>query len=161
MMASMSERRPLAWVPWAFVGAFGVVIAVNAVLIVFATRTFSGLVVEKPYQKGIEYERTLRQEEVQAALGWSTTTAFRPQTGEVAVRYLDAAGRPMADLQVSAEIKSPLRPEAAVDLALGYKGDGWYAARAGLGPPGQREAEVTAIGGGGARHVIRFRFMAP
>jgi nitrogen fixation protein FixH len=153
------HRPPLAWVPWAFVGAFLVVIAVNAVLIAFATRTFSGLVVEKPYLKGLAYEATLRQEEAQAALGWATTTAFR-DGGEIAVRYLDKAGQPLAALRVDAVIESPLRPEPAVQATLAYQGDGWYRARVAFAHPGQREAVVSAAAGA-TRHELRFRFVVP
>jgi nitrogen fixation protein FixH len=153
------KRPPLFWVPWAFVAAFVVVIAVNGILIAFATRTFSGLVVEKPYLKGLTYEATLRQEEAQAALGWATTTAFR-DGGEIAVRYVDRAGRPVVALQVVAQIKSPLRPEPAMALVLVYEGDGWYRARAAFAHPGQREAAVTAIAST-MRHELRFRFVVP
>lgn len=159
MTLGRGKRPPLFWVPWAFVAAFVVVIAVNGVLIAFATRTFSGLVVEKPYLKGLAYEATLRQEAAQAALGWTTTTAFRDGS-EIAVRYLDRAGRPLAGLAVEALIESPLRPEPDSRVGLAYRGDGWYRARVEFAHPGQREAAVTAMIGA-TRHEIRFRFVAP
>ncbi|WP_162914891.1 FixH family protein [Desertibaculum subflavum] len=158
--AAKGRRPPLFWVPWAFVAAFVVVIAVNGVLIAFATRTFSGLVVEKPYLKGLAYEATLRQEEAQAALGWSTTTAYRAANREIAVRYLDKTGRALGDLQVVASIESPLRPESAVDVPLHYQGEGWYRAKVEFAHPGQREAAVTAAAGT-RRHQLRFRFVVP
>lgn len=154
------KRPAMFWVPWAFVAAFVVVIAVNGVLIAFATRTFSGLVVEKPYLKGLAYETTLRQEQAQAALGWSTTTAFRAASGEIAVRYLDGAGRPLGALQVNARIESPLRPEATIDVPLHYQGEGWYRAKVDFPHPGQREAAVAAAAGA-VRHELRFRFVVP
>lgn len=160
---SARKRPALSWVPWAFVGAFVVVIVVNGILIAFATRTFSGLVVEKPYLKGLAYEATLRQEEAQATLGWSSTTAFRPlgaESGEIAVRYLDKTGRPLADLQVTATIVSPLRPEPAIDTPFRYQGDGWYRTRVDFPHPGQREAAVAAMAGA-VRHELRFRFVVP
>jgi nitrogen fixation protein FixH len=159
MPLARGKRQPLFWVPWAFVGAFLLVIAVNAVLITFATRTFSGLVVEKPYLKGLAYEETLRQEKAQAALGWTATTAFR-NGEEIAVRYLDKSGQPLTSLAVEAQIESPLRPEPALSLPLAYDGDGWYRGRVAFQSPGQREVQVTAARGE-LRHQLRFRIVAP
>jgi len=149
----------MSWVPWAFVAAFAVVIAVNTVLIVMATRTFSGLVVEKPYLKGIAYEETLRREAEQAKLGWQLTTAYR--NGEVALRYLDHAGQPIPTLAVAARVSSPVGLEAPVDLALPYRGEGWYAAPAALPRSGQWEVAATAKRGAETTHEQRFRFVAP
>lgn len=157
--AGPRHRQPMSWVPWAFVGAFAVVIAVNAVLIVMATRTFSGLVVEKPYLKGIAYEQTLQREAAQATLGWQVTTAFRK--GEVALRYLDRDSRPIATLAVAATVSSPVGLEAPITLDLPYRGEGWYAAPVALPRAGQWEVAAKAKRGADISHEQRFRFVAP
>lgn len=159
MSATLPRRQSMSWVPWAFVAGFLVIIAVNAVLIVAATRTFSGLVVEKPYLKGIAYERTLEREAEQAKLGWLVTTAFRQ--GEVALRYLDAEGQPVASLAVTATVESPVGLEAPISLDLTYRGLGWYAAPVALPRAGQWDVVARAAGGGRALHEQRFRFVAP
>lgn len=158
-MTTAAHRQPMSWVPWAFVAAFAVVIAVNTVLIVMATRTFSGLVVEKPYLKGIAYERTLEREAAQAKLGWQVTTAFRQ--GAVAVRYLDPQGRPIAALSVIAEIRSPVGLEAPISAELSYRGEGWYAASIPLPRAGQWETTARARQGTEVLYEQRFRFVAP
>lgn len=158
-MTTATRRQPMSWVPWAFVAAFAVVIAVNTVLIVMATRTFSGLVVEKPYLKGIAYERTLEREAAQAKLGWKVTTAFRH--GAVSVRYLGPEGRPVTALTVTAEIRSPVGLEAPIWAELSYRGEGWYAAEIRLPRAGQWETTARALQGTNALHEQRFRFMAP
>lgn len=159
MSAALRHRQPMSWVPWVFVGAFLVVIAVNTVLIVTATRTFSGLVVDKPYLKGVAYEKTLAREAAQAQLGWQVTTAFRH--GELALRYLDAQGQPLPGLGVQATIVSPVGTEPPMSLSLAYRGMGWYAAAVALPRAGQWEVTAQARAAGDVLHEQRFRFVAP
>lgn len=158
-MTAAARRQPMAWVPWAFVAAFAVVIAVNAVLVVMATRTFSGLVVEKPYLKGIAYERTLEREAAQAKLGWQVTTAFRQ--GALSVRYMGPEGQPVTTLSVTAEVRSPVGLETPISVELSYRGEGWYAAHIQLPRAGQWEAAARAQQGAELLHEQRFRFMSP
>ncbi len=159
MTAAARPRPAMSWVPWVFVAAFAVIIAVNTVLIVMATRTFSGLVVEKPYLKGIAYEETLQREAEQAKLGWQVTTAFR--NGEVGLRYLDRAGQPIPTLAVRARVTSPVGLESPLTVDLPYRGEGWYAARVSLPRAGQWEVAATATRDAGGGHERRFRFVAP
>jgi len=68
--AGPGEPRRSAWIPWVFVGAMGLVIVVNAVLVIAAMTTFSGMDVAHPYEAGRSYDAVLAEAERQDALGW-------------------------------------------------------------------------------------------
>ena len=53
------------------VGFFGVVIAVNMLMAVLATRTFGGVVVENSYVASQKYNRWLAEARRQQQLGWT------------------------------------------------------------------------------------------
>ena len=57
-MTTLARGR---WIPWTYAAGMLVVIAVNAVLITAALRSFPGLVVQRPYDRGIAYNEELRQ----------------------------------------------------------------------------------------------------
>ena len=70
-----------------FVGAFGVIIAVNIALAVNAVRTFPGLEVKNSYVASQEFDV---QREAQEALGWDV--AARVEDGELILTFADATG---------------------------------------------------------------------
>lgn len=57
-------------IPYIFFAFFGVVIAVNIGYIYIAKKTWRGVVTEDSYQKGLNYNDTLKQIEKQKELGW-------------------------------------------------------------------------------------------
>lgn len=69
--------RRSAWIPWIFVAGFGVIIAVNGVMVYFALSTRIDVVVEKPYERGISYNLLLDEARAAAALGWTVETVSR------------------------------------------------------------------------------------
>lgn len=58
----------------ALVAFFGVVVAVNLVMAMFATSTFGGVVVENSYVASQKYNDWLAAAERQSELGWKITT---------------------------------------------------------------------------------------
>ena len=69
----MTGRR--VW--WYFVAFFGFVAAVNAVMVILAIRTHSGVVTEHPYEKGLAYNQVVEAEEAQDKLGWKGTINYK------------------------------------------------------------------------------------
>jgi nitrogen fixation protein FixH len=60
----------------ALIAFFGVVIAVNITMAMFATRTFGGVVVENSYVASQQYNRWLAAAERQRNLGWNISTSI-------------------------------------------------------------------------------------
>ncbi|HLT79088.1 MAG TPA: FixH family protein [Ferrovibrio sp.] len=145
-MTTMADDRSSRWIPWIFVLGFAVIIAVNATLIAFAIESFSGLVVEHPYRKGVEYSQTQEMLDRQRQLGWEYELRAEPHAdGDVNVAvawHHDAA--PLNDLQVSAEFIRPVENAAPLTVFLQHRGNGEYAASVRLPAAGLWDVRITA-----------------
>lgn len=151
------EARRSAWIPWIFVGGMAVVIAVNAVLIVKAMTSFPGLVVDRPYDRGIAYNDELRQNREQAMLGWSVSPRYTP--GRLSIRIVDAAGAAVPGLDIHATVSRPLGAEFRIDTRLKPSGE-VYVGDIELLRPGQWEIRIEASGVAGAYRAA-YRIVVP
>lgn len=148
--AHPSAPRKSAWIPWVFVGAMAVVVAVNGVMITAAVRSFSGLAVSKPFERGLQYNKVLDVQHRQDALGWKLTPAFASMQGldgTLSLTARDRDGKPLEGLSLRATLQRPLG--GASDIALEFRplGDGRYAAPVSLPAPGQWELHATLVRG--------------
>lgn len=152
------------WIPWVFVAGFGVVIAVNAVMIYFALSTFTGVAVEAPYQRGIAYNKVLAAQAKQDALGWNVEVSWRaggdtPLQGEIRLRVADMDGKPVAGLMVEAAAHRPLEKRAALPLSFVYVGDGSYAAPAVVDAHGNWDIRLDARRGDDKAVLVKRLFV--
>jgi len=138
-------RQALWWVPWAFVGFFVVVVAVNGVMVGLALWTFPGLATEGAYEKGLAYNAALASARAQARLGWRVEAGY--DAGAVTVRLADAAGRPISDARVSVRLRRPTRGGLDRAARAEPRGQGRYVA--GLAAPlaGIWDLGVTVVRG--------------
>src|SRR5262249_62303377 len=89
---------------------FGVVVAVNAVMIRAATSTFGGVETESAYQAGRVFARELSAIHDQDARHWNvaaTITSRRDATTVVEVVARDAADAPLSKLAAGATLLHP------------------------------------------------------
>lgn len=152
-----SHNRPASrarfvphWVPMLFIGGFLVVIGVNATLIVFAERTFSGLETASPYERGLDYNKTLAAEAAQEQLGWQSKVAIASASSgqrSLDVAMTDRDGRPLPGLTLRAYLVRPSNEGQDVALVPVPAGDGRYRATFDLPAPGQWELRVVASDG--------------
>ena len=78
-MSTVMEPRRSAWIPWVFVGGLLLVVAVNAVLIVTAVGSFTGLTTGHSYDRGRAYNHVLAEAARQDALGWTDSVTLSVQ----------------------------------------------------------------------------------
>ncbi|MBM3556252.1 MAG: FixH family protein [Alphaproteobacteria bacterium] len=155
-----------SWIPWAFVAAFAVVVAVNGTMVYFALSTFTGLAYDKPYDRGIAYNRIIAAEEQAARLGWTVEISWRPlereaRRGQVVVEIKDQAGGPVAGLVVEGALRRPVEALADVSLAFAPDGAGRYLAEIEAPRRGQWEARVFLDGGAERRSHAVGRVVVP
>ena len=93
-MSTVIEPRRSAWIPWVFVGGLLLVVAVNAVLVVTAVGSFTGLTTGRSYDRGRAYNHVLAEAARQDALGWTDKVTLSAGVLRVAVR--DREGNPVA-----------------------------------------------------------------
>lgn len=135
------------WIPWAFAGALGVVVAANGALAYFAAVSSTGLVTEHPFDRGNSYNRVLDAAATQDALGWRAAVSFRPaglERGEIAAKFTDRDGRPLPGLRVTARVQRPVEPLPESVVPLSETAAGRYVAAVALDRPGQWEVHIAA-----------------
>ena len=111
------------WIPWTYAVGMLAVVAVNAVLITAAFRSFPGLVVQRPYDRGIAYNDQLRQSRAQSELGWTILPHYEP--GRLSVRILDAQGNAVPALDVRAALSRPLEADSTIAVPLAPSAEGY------------------------------------
>lgn len=110
---------------------FGVTIAVNTALTIYAIGTFSGEDVPKPYLQGLDYNRTLEARAAQHALGWTATISGTRDGADAAIAAHIAGrdGSPKSMLTAEAVLRRPTDARLDRTVPLVQMGDGNYEAR--------------------------------
>jgi nitrogen fixation protein FixH len=132
-------RRELGkdrWIPWVFAGALGFVVCVNMGLVYAALHSAPGLVSDKPYEEGVDYDAALARAATQDALGWRAAVSLEVAPGAVGearggklmLDLSDRAGTPLAGATVEARLVRPVGSREVKRLALFEQGFGHYVA---------------------------------
>lgn len=104
-----SILRPTRFTGWHMAGVlalfFGVTIFVNVILAIFASGSWTGLVVKNSYVASQHYNERIANDEWQASLGWVDSFTYDDAT--VSLTVTDAAGRPLAIDSVTAVLRRP------------------------------------------------------
>jgi nitrogen fixation protein FixH len=135
------------WVPMLFIAGFLVVLGVNGALIYFAQDTFSGLDTQNPYERGLDYNKTLAAEAAVQRLGWQSKTAIVSAgdgTRSLEVRITDRDGRPLSGLKMVAYLVRPSNQGLDLTVEPRALGDGRYGASFVLPAPGQWDVRLVA-----------------
>lgn len=148
---SKSKRQDGWWYPWLFVGAFGIIIAVNGTMAYLALDTWTGLETKNYYQKGQEFNEALAQKAAQAKLGWTAKARFdalpsadQPRTGLIHLNFANAQGLGVGALEIEASAVRPTSEGHDQPLTFTAQGDGHYVAPVTFALPGQWELRATA-----------------
>lgn len=98
------------------VAFFGVIIAVNITMAVYANTSWTGFVVRNSYVAGLEFNQKSREHREQLALGWSAT--LTGGDGTLRFALADAEGRPVALKAGAASFRRPVSDAEDTTLAL-------------------------------------------
>ncbi len=152
---------PSRLIPWVFAAGMTIVIAVNGVLVYFALGTWSGLVVARPYERGVQYNRVLETAMYQEALGWKFDIALVTESDatRIVVQAWDSAGEPLRDLNLHATVERPVEKEGHVAELFREQQPGRYVATIERLRPGQWQTHVVAERGADSASTAQRRFI--
>lgn len=157
------DRRS-RWIPWAFVAFFGVVLAVDATMIVVGFATWPGLDTTDAYQRGLAYDRAIEAGEAQAALGWGVELDVVPRQGRRAMIELalrDRHGSMVQDALVHARLVRPTHEGHDLEVELPHGQAGRYRAEVELPLPGQWDLRLLIQHRGGRYQLVERVHIAP
>ena len=120
---------------FAMLGFFGVIFAVNGVFLYNAIGTYTGVVQDEPYRKGLAYNERIAEDARQTALGWVRAVSLT-DAGMVKLTLADKAGAPVRGLVVDAVVGRPSTNVSDVPVRLIE------------GVPGHYQANIGAIAAG-------------
>ena len=150
---AMRAGRPLTgrMVLFILLAFFGLVIAVNLVMVREAISTFGGVDTPSSYQAGLDFKAEEQAIVAQDALHWRVDVRLTPgDRGEkISLTALDANGKALSGYTVTARFAHPADERRDVTVALQESSPGTYT---GLGvvDPGQWTLDL-AIGQGSRR----------
>lgn len=101
--AQTTTQRQAYWIPAVFVGAMLLVIAVNIVMVFFATSTFPGLDTDKAYVQGLAYNETLKEAAASEALGWQAKAEIA-EGGDLILSLQNAEGQPVTGMDLRGQM---------------------------------------------------------
>ncbi len=105
-----------------FIGAFGLIIAVNLTLAYSAVRTFPGLEVKNSYVASQQFNARLQE---QRTLGWEVRAEARD--GKVLLSIADAGGMPVEVARLSAVLGRATHVQDDVSPAFVFDGTAYVA----------------------------------
>lgn len=136
-----------SWIPWVFVGLFGVVLIANGTMIAVAISTFTGMETVSAYKKGLSYNQRLAAAEAQEKLGWQASLdAEAGGDGMMRITFdlEDKEGAPIAAADIQAKIDRPLQDGLDQAVTFDEIKSGRYEATVDLPLKGQWEIDLTA-----------------
>jgi nitrogen fixation protein FixH len=139
---------------------FAVIFTMNGVLAWLAFDSWSGLVVDKPYERGIKYNDVLSAAKTQHALGWRVDVSFDAQgdgKGRLAITAADKTGQKLDDLNWTGVLKRPTYEGEDVVVAVKTVSGGSYQAQISVPKPGQWDLYLKAITVDGKTYLLEQR----
>lgn len=131
--ARRSEKTFTGWHMFAVItGFFTVVIAVNVTMAMFATGSWTGLVVKNSYVASQNYNAVLQDARAQDARGW--TSALDYADGRLRLTLMDRSGAPISSARINVQLSRPVGIGEDRSVALVERLPGAYEALEQLGP---------------------------
>lgn len=156
--AKRSIFRLEPW-PTAIVLFFVVVVVVNVVFIRLSMTSWTGLVTEGAYDKGLAYNRVLQAQQAQNALGWQVTLddaeLVSGQEGVLRLRVLDRQGVPVAGARAEGKLSRPVQQGMDQAFVFSEQEPGRYATRLRLPLPGVWDLKLLVVQGSGEYRLAR------
>ena len=104
---------------------FGTVFLANGIFLYAALSTYTGVVAQEPYRKGLNYNQRIAAGKQQEQLGWNAEVTLTPRAGlDLVLR--DTAGAPVSGLFVSGLIGRPSTNERDLEVVLTEVAPGRY-----------------------------------
>ena len=108
---------------------FGIVVGVNVFMAYVAVNTFSGMQSQRPYETGLDFNRTLKSAHVQQEQHWQVTSHYeRAADGHVSLKLSlrDGQGKPVEGTATKVSLLSPVNALKDVVFDLVPQGVGEF-----------------------------------
>jgi nitrogen fixation protein FixH len=112
-----------------FFSFFAIIFVVNGAMMYSAITTYTGIVSNEPYRKGLHYNERIADDERQGKLGWSDNVSIT-RDGRIAITLVADRTWPVTGMKVTAQIGRPSTSRFDSILDLHETAPGRYEAQA-------------------------------
>ena len=138
-------------------GFFGIIIAVNIVMMRLALSTHTGIVAENSYRKGVKYNDEIAASEKQAALGWQDDIRLAPTGDKISIDIRDKDGNAVRGLTIKATLGRPASEKYDLSVTLAETTAGNYEATVPARDAGTYVASIEATDPSRAQDGVVYR----
>jgi len=124
---------------------FGLVFAVNGWFLYSALSTYTGVVSNEPYRKGLAYNERISADERQHQLGWAESLSLADGANSVVFTLSDRTGSPVTGLEVRGMVGRPSTVKLDKPLQFVEDKPGHYAAEVAVLDSGTWLADINAL----------------
>ncbi|MCB1505045.1 MAG: FixH family protein [Hyphomicrobiaceae bacterium] len=138
---------------------FGVILGVNGMFLYSALSTYTGVVSDEPYRKGLNYNERIEAYREQEALGWTETVELAATGDTVHLTLTDHGGNPVSGIALDVRLGRPSTNAKDRMLPVKEAAPGQYDAQIEGLEPGVWQLDIAArqLSGGGDKIVWRAR----
>ncbi len=127
MMTTSTIDKRDKWIPWYFVAFFVGLAIMDGIFVYLAKSTFTGVVTDQAYERGLKYNETVAAAEAQAELGWVSSAVLE---GDGTFNFTLSDGSDvMAGAEVTAEFTRPTQSGVDFELPLVGLQNGTYSVK--------------------------------
>ncbi len=147
-MQNNNEKKS-KFIPYLFFIFFAIIITVDSIYIYIANKTWRGVYTENAYQKGLNYNQTLFDQEKQKNLGWSINETIEKLSSSsylLTVRLLDKNNHNIKNAKLNVKITRPIQEGFDFSQDLMPAGN-YYQTKINFPLEGQWDIEFSAIKG--------------
>lgn len=141
-MSVNAGQPPRSLIPWMIVGFFVALACLLGWFADLAVSSYTGVVTDEAYEKGLHYNDTIARARAQDALGWQGD--IRLENGLLAFTLRDATGAGIDGAKVDAYAMRPVQAGKDTQVTMQAEGDGAYRARLSLPQSGLWLVEIHA-----------------
>ncbi|MEO5330601.1 MAG: FixH family protein [Magnetococcus sp. YQC-5] len=152
--------------PWlmAIVLFFVVVVTVNLILIRYSMLSWTGLVTEGAYVKGLNFNQVFEAQQKQDHLGWrvmlDTSKLTVGNKGELMFSLWDRKGEPLPEAHIQGMLFRPVHQGADQRFVMTEKQPGLYTADVTVPLPGQWDIKLDVAAPGGTYRYVQRIFLS-
>jgi nitrogen fixation protein FixH len=143
-----TKSRRSRWIPWLFVGGFGIIIAANGIMAFFAFDSWTGLSADDPYKRGLDHNNLQAEVLKQRQLGWGIAVGQKELGNRRTRLRLQLTNRQKAQVtwaKVEVLFYRPVSRGADFKGRLVHVGGGAYEATITFPQPGLWEARYRIV----------------
>lgn len=115
-------------VVWSLIAFFGLIFAVNGYFLYAAISTYTGVVAQEPYRKGLHYNDRIADDELQQRRGWAVKLDLAPSRDKLTLAVDGSDGKPVAGIALHGFVGRPASDKADMKVDFAEVSPGRYTA---------------------------------